>query len=356
MSQHSNPAGAGITRSAVSSNSCNPWCCPQTLRNAAERRLEDNDDWTIMLDDADLDENQDSAVDALQKVRNVDFLLKAEEEAERLFHQDTKRSRLNDVIRDLREDGHSHVLMFTQFRDTQIWLAEYLRSTGHQVTEIYGQDHLEGNRGELLAAFRKEGQGILLCTETASESLNLQFCSAAVNYDIPWNPMTLEQRAGRIDRIGQVRTVVDIVNLFYENTAEHDAYRAVERRFKDIVDNVGAYPPIIAANIQSIIRDGKDPDAELDKIEARNDFDSNQLNTLWDSGNVALNPIITMDDLERALRNPALLPEGWTADNIGGKHWEVTDPQDRIRRVTTNAGSYEAADGRLRWWEGPSTT
>ena len=325
----------------------------QTLRNAAERRLGDNDDWTITVDDADMDENQELAADALQKVSNVDFLLKAAEEAERLSQQDTKRSRLNEVILDLREDGHSHILMFTQFRDTQKWLAEYLRSAGNLVTELYGQDHLEGDRGERLAAFRKENQGILLCTETASESLNLQFCTAAVSYDIPWNPMTLEQRAGRIDRIGQERPVVDVMNLFYENTAEHDAYKAVERRFKDIVDNVGAYPPIIAANIQAIIRDGLDPDAELEKIDARNDFDINRLNADWDRGNAQLNPRITMVDLEKSLRDPALLPEGWSAENIGGKHWEVTDPHDRITRVTTDAESYEAADGRLRWWEGP---
>ena len=325
----------------------------QTLRNAAERKLEDNDDWTTMLDDADMDENQESTTDALQKFRNVDFLLKVAAEAERLSQKDTKRSRLNEVIRELREDGHSHILMFTQFRDTQKWLAEYLRGAGHLVTELYGQDHVEGDRGERLAAFQKENQGILLCTETASESLNLQFCTALVNHDIPWNPMTLEQRAGRIDRIGQERSVVDVVNLFYENTAEHDAYRAVERRFKDIVDNVGAYPPIIAANIQAIIRDGLDPDAELEKIEARNDFDINRLNTMWDTRNAALNPRTTMDDLERSLLDPGLLPEGWTAENIGGKHWEVTDPHDRITRVTTDAESYAAADGRLRWWEGP---
>ena len=215
---------------------------------------------------------------------------------------------------------------------------------------------LRGDRGERLAAFRKEEQGILLCTETASESLNLQFCTAAVSYDIPWNPMTLEQRAGRIDRIGQERPVVDVVNLFYENTAEHDAYKAVERRFKDIVDNVGAYPPIIAANIQAIIRDGLNADAELEKIDARNDFDINRLNTMWDTGNAPLNPRITMEDLEKSLRDPALLPEAWSAENIGGKHWEVTDPHDRITRVTTDAESYEAADGRLRWWEGPWAT
>ena len=91
----------------------------QTLRNAAEKRLEDNDDWTTMLDDADMDEEQESTVDVLEKVRNVDILFKAAAEAERLSHQDTKRNRLNDEIRNLREDGHSHILMFTQFRDTR---------------------------------------------------------------------------------------------------------------------------------------------------------------------------------------------------------------------------------------------
>lgn len=168
--------------------------------------------------------------------------------------------------------------------------------------------------------------------------------------------MTLEQRAGRIDRIGQLRPKVDVVNLFYENTAEHDAYKAVERRFKDIIDNVGAYPPIIAANIQSIIRDGKDPEAELDRIDAQNDFDINRLNTVWDSSNIALNSQITMEDLERPLRQPELLPEGWTAENKGGRHWEVIDPQGRSTRVTTDPESYDAADGRLKWWEGPWAT
>ena len=207
--------------------------------------------------------------------------------------------------------------------------------------------------GRRLEEFQQQGQGILLCTETASESLNLQFCSAVVNYDIPWNPMTLEQRAGRIDRIGQERSVVDVINLFYEDTAEHDAYKAVERRFKSIVDNVGAYPPIIAANIQSIIRDGKDPDAELDKIAARNDFDINRLNAEWEEPNARTGPSVTMDDMEKPLRQPELMPGGWSVTWVGGKHWDVTDPSGRLARVTTDAEAYQHADGRLEWWSGP---
>ena len=327
----------------------------QTLRNAANRIPQDADDWMTLLDDADLDELTDRETNALNNAANLDALLKAADEAESLSQQDSKRSRLTGVIAEIREQGHNHILLFTQFRDTQSWLSEHLRRSGHFVTELFGQDGHLGERGRRLEEFQQQQQGILLCTETASESLNLQFCTAVINYDIPWNPMTLEQRAGRIDRIGQDRSVVDVINLFYEDTAEHDAYKAVERRLKGIVDNVGAYPPIIAANIQSIIRDGKDPDAELDKIAARNDFDINRLNAEWNSRNATLNPKIAMDDLERPLREPELLATGWTSENIGGKHWEVRDSHGNTRRVTTDTEAYQLADGRLKWWEGPWT-
>ena len=182
-----------------------------------------------LTDDADLDDGPEATVDILQKFTNADLLLRAAGEAERLSQTDSKTGPTErELSGNLREDGHSHILMFTQFRDTQTWLADHLRRAGHHVTELYGQDHQEGDRGQRLTAFREQqSQGILLCTETASESLNLQFCTAAINYDIPWNPMTLEQRAGRIDRIGQERNTVDVVNLFYEDTAEHDAYKAV---------------------------------------------------------------------------------------------------------------------------------
>ena len=199
----------------------------RTLRNAANRIPQDADDWMTLLDDADLDELTDGETNALSNAANLDALLKAADEAERLSHSDSKRRGLDGVITELREQGHAHVLLFTQFRDTQNWLSEYLRRAGHYVTELYGQDGPLGDRGRRLEAFRQQPNGILLCTETASESLNLQFCSAVLNYDIPWNPVTLEQHAGRIDRIGQERPISDVENLFYEGTAEHDACEAV---------------------------------------------------------------------------------------------------------------------------------
>ncbi len=325
----------------------------QTLRNAANRIPQDADDWMTLLNDADWDELTDRETNALNNGANLETLLKAAYEAESLSDQDSKRCQLNGVITELREQGHNHILMFTQFRDTQSWLSEHLQRAGHYVTELYGQDGHLGDRGHRLDEFRQQRQGILLCTETASESLNLQFCSAVVNYDIPWNPMTLEQRAGRIDRIGQARPVVDVVNLFYEDTAEHDAYETVARRFESIRANVGEYPPIIAAGIQRIIRDEVNPHAELELLTNRKDFDINRLNADWEVPNAPINPRVTIDDLEKPLWQPELMPSGWTAKHQGGKHWGVANPLGRTVRVTTDADAYEHADGRLQWWQGP---
>ena len=98
----------------------------QTLRNAANRIPQDADDWMTLLDDADLDELTDGETNALNNAANLDALLKAADEAERLSHHDSKRRRLDGVLTELREQGHAHILMFTQFRDTQSWLSEHL--------------------------------------------------------------------------------------------------------------------------------------------------------------------------------------------------------------------------------------
>ena len=166
--------------------------------------------------------------------------------------------------------------------------------------------------------------------------------------------MTLEQRAGRVDRIGQERPVVNVVNLFYAGTAEHDAYHAVARRFVEIKSNIGEYPPIIAAAITRIIRDGSNAEIELERITEKIEVDIDKLILEWDSPVAPLNPQITMDDLERPLREPSLMPPGWQVDapevaNIG--MW--TSPNGNTRRVTTNAEAYERAEGRLGWWAGP---
>ena len=74
-------------------------------------------------------------------------------------------------------------------------------------------------------------QDVLLCTEAAAEGLNFQFCDALINYDMPWNPMRVEQR---IDRLGQQHEIIRIVNLHYEDTVETDVYRALRSRIRPV--------------------------------------------------------------------------------------------------------------------------
>ena len=127
---------------------------------------------------------------------------------------DSKFREFLDQSDKLRQDGYSKVMVFSQFWDTQEWLRSQLikeRGTKNLAGLSGSQDwiydpNIEGfsavDRADLMKRFREEPECVLLCTETAAESLNFQFCSAIINYDIPWNPMKLEQRIGRIDRIG----------------------------------------------------------------------------------------------------------------------------------------------------------
>lgn len=93
---------------------------------------------------------------------------------------------------------------------------------------------------------------ILLCTDAAAEGLNFQFCGALVNYDMPWNPMRVEQRIGRIDRLGQDFETIRIVNLHYEDTVETDVYVALRKRIQLFSKFVGKLQPILAKVPQQI--------------------------------------------------------------------------------------------------------
>ncbi len=156
------------------------------------------------------------------------------------------------------EQGGSHdkVLIFTQYTDT----LEYIRE---ELEQIYGNnlgtytgdggsqfDRESGkwkgiSKEEAKQKFAKGNIHILVCTDAASEGLNLQTCGALINYDLPWNPMKVEQRIGRVDRIGQKFSHVDIINYTYEDTVETDIYESLDDRI-DLFKNVlGELQPIL---------------------------------------------------------------------------------------------------------------
>jgi SNF2 family DNA or RNA helicase len=147
------------------------------------------------------------------------------------------------------------VLVFTQYTDTM----DYLRD---QLVDVYGTQVAcySGRGGEVWNgiawavttkeavknAFAKGEVSVLLCTESASEGLNLQTCGVLINYDMPWNPMRVEQRIGRIDRIGQKYPVVWISNYFYRDTIEDLIYQRLADRIDWFEVVVGDLQPILA--------------------------------------------------------------------------------------------------------------
>lgn len=103
------------------------------------------------------------------------------------------------------KDGRGKLIIFTEHRDTLNYLRTHLEQWGHSTCEIHGGMNPH-QRKDSQEKFRSTSQ-VLVATEAAGEGINLQFCHLMINYDLPWNPTRLEQRLGRIHRIGQERDV-----------------------------------------------------------------------------------------------------------------------------------------------------
>ncbi len=158
---------------------------------------------------------------------------------------DTKLDRLSAILDDLRRDeADVKVLVFTQFTDTQKLIADRIRSRGFTVTTFNGGMDLTAKE-ESVKQFRGSAQ-ILVSTEAGGEGRNFQFAHHLVNYDLPWNPMKVEQRIGRLDRIGQAHDVV-IVNLACAGTIEERVLQVLQNRIRLFEESVGALDPILGS-------------------------------------------------------------------------------------------------------------
>ena len=123
------------------------------------------------------------------------------------------------------QDGRGKLLLFTEHRDTLDYLQEHLKAWGYSTCQIHGGMNPR-ERKETQENFRTSRQ-ICVATEAAGEGINLQFCHLMINYDLPWNPTRLEQRLGRIHRIGQTR---DVYAFNFVATSSEDGQPVIEGR------------------------------------------------------------------------------------------------------------------------------
>ena len=153
---------------------------------------------------------------------------------------DAKAAYLLDLLRDLRrqaENSATKFLIFTEFTATQTMLAQVLNERGGYVCETINGSMTLDARVEALKRFKGDAQ-IMIATDAAGESLNMQFAHIVINYDMPWNPMVVEQRIGRVDRIGQAKEVV-AVNLMLDNSIDERVYEVIEEKLSRIMSELG---------------------------------------------------------------------------------------------------------------------
>ena len=167
---------------------------------------------------------------------------------------DSKAKVFLDKMDELRRgDQDAKVLVFTQSRDTQDYLEKHLLDHGWDVSLFHGQLNLEEKNHSVDLFRTATAPHILVSTEAGGEGRNFQFCHLLVNYDLPWNPMRVEQRIGRVDRIGQSH-VVQIFNLWVKGTIEERILDILQQRINVFEETVGGLDSILGDSAEKSLR------------------------------------------------------------------------------------------------------
>ena len=208
------------------------------------------------LEDEDLNSDITEALDGRPQLpsEEIEEIVRILDLLERL----PSEQKLEQVLRAINEEllQSDQIIVFTQYTDTMDSLRGHLRPTfgsqvgcysgrGGEVWDPATQAWSGMSKERVQREFAAGSIKVLVCTDAAAEGLNLQNCGTVFNYDMPWNPMKVEQRIGRIDRIGQQRPTVRIRHFFYRETVEADVYAALGGRINWFETVVGDLQPIL---------------------------------------------------------------------------------------------------------------
>ncbi len=156
------------------------------------------------------------------------------------FHAVAAGAKETALLRLLAQNPAEKKMIFVHHRESMAHLSDLLRRQGTQFAQFEGG--MTGPQKDAAVESFRESVPLLLCSESGGEGRNLQFCNTLINFDIPWNPMAIEQRIGRIDRIGQTREVF-VFNLATAGTIEDEVLRILDEKinmFELVVGEVGA--------------------------------------------------------------------------------------------------------------------
>ena len=217
-------------------------CLPASVAYWKMNAPSDNSNFKTNYEDSDKSDNNDSREKPVSQ--RLALLSSHCEDLNILESEDSKFECLSRV---LKEHFHDHpgkkVIIFSTFKNTIFYLDRRLNSIGLSTSVIHGgiQD-----RTTVINEFQNnEEKQILISSEVGSEGIDLQFSDVIVNYDLPWNPMTVEQRIGRVDRLGQESKSVTILNLLHEDTIDERIYEKLYDRLKLCEAALGGFENIL---------------------------------------------------------------------------------------------------------------
>ena len=193
-------------------------------------------------------------------------------DVEALRREDTKYDAFSGVVQEHLE-GHPEekVIVFSFFKGTLRYLAERLGENGIQTQLLHGS--IGETKQDVINRFRDDPKiPVLLTSEVASEGVDLQFSRVLINYDLPWNPMKIEQRIGRIDRIGQEAEKIFIWNLGYADTIDERIYARLLAKLHIFERALGGMEAILGDLINGLTSDllsrPLTPEQEKKRIDA----------------------------------------------------------------------------------------
>ena len=163
-------------------------------------------------------------------------------------YTDAKFEELLRIIDEVFRHGTKKIVIFALFRKTLKYLQIRFKQRGFGTLMIHG---MVENRIDILDEFKNNPNAhILLSSEVGSEGLDMQFCNSMVNYDLPWNPMVVEQRIGRIDRFGQKSPTVNIYNVIVADSIQEDIYIRLLDRIGIFRGTIGDMEAILDAPLE----------------------------------------------------------------------------------------------------------
>ncbi len=181
---------------------------------------------------------------------------------------DSKYDALMRIIHENQTKGNGKVIVFAHFHSTINYLAARfaMNKIGYRIISGKMLDRL--SRINAVEEFKKDKSvAVLLSTEVGGEGLDMQFCDTIVNYDLPWNPMVVEQRIGRIDRIGQQSKIIHIYNMLVKGTVQERIHSRLQERIEEFRRTIGDLEPILSQRLDENTTIGDEIESNLYRVE-----------------------------------------------------------------------------------------